>query len=293
MGLLKVIETKLYPLLILIISFVIFTGSEISQAGGYPQRIVSLGPINTENIYLLGAEERLVANTVYCVRPEAARTKEKIGSVMQVSIEKIISLHPDLVLATGLTQPEQVNQMRKLGLSVIRISQPVSFSEICKQFKELGKLLGLEQRAREEVRMVMTRVDLIRKKVASLPEKKVFLQIGSRPLFGAAPGSFVNDYIVMGGGSNVIGDQTSGVTTYEKVIFKNPDVIIIAMMGSETGVALEEKKKWMRFKSVNAVKSKAVYMINPDLVCSPSPETFVGTLEVISGLIHGQMDNEK
>ncbi|MCI5140979.1 MAG: hypothetical protein D3909_04480 [Candidatus Electrothrix sp. ATG1] len=69
-----------------------------AQEKSYPQRIISLGPINTENIYLLGAEDRLVGNTNYCVRPEAARNKEKIGSVMQFSIEKILSLQPDLIL---------------------------------------------------------------------------------------------------------------------------------------------------------------------------------------------------
>ncbi|MCI5128976.1 MAG: ABC transporter substrate-binding protein, partial [Candidatus Electrothrix sp. AUS3] len=70
-----------------------------SLAKDFLQRIVSLGPINTENIYLLGAEDRLVGNTNYCVRPEAAKSKEKIGSVMQISIEKILSLRPDLILA--------------------------------------------------------------------------------------------------------------------------------------------------------------------------------------------------
>ncbi|NOQ45552.1 MAG: hypothetical protein GQ559_02585 [Desulfobulbaceae bacterium] len=51
-----------------------------------PRRIVSLGPINTENVYLLGAGDRLVGNTRYCIRPDAAKGKDKIGSVMQVSI---------------------------------------------------------------------------------------------------------------------------------------------------------------------------------------------------------------
>ncbi|MCI5220091.1 MAG: ABC transporter substrate-binding protein, partial [Candidatus Electrothrix sp. LOE2] len=92
--------------------------AEQAEANTFPQRIVSLGPINTENVYLLGAEDRLVADTNYCVRPEAARSKEKIGSVMQVSIEKILSLRPDLNLATGLTQPQQLKKLRELGLRV-------------------------------------------------------------------------------------------------------------------------------------------------------------------------------
>ncbi|MCI5149258.1 MAG: ABC transporter substrate-binding protein, partial [Candidatus Electrothrix sp. MAN1_4] len=82
----------------------------------FPQRIVSLGPINTENIYLLGAQDRLVGNTSYCVRPEAARGKIKVGSVMQFSLEKNLSLRPDLILATGLTSPTQIRKFEELGL---------------------------------------------------------------------------------------------------------------------------------------------------------------------------------
>ncbi len=88
--------------------FLAFTGTVIPTVDSalatikqYPQRIVSLGPINTENVFLLGAGDRLVGNTNYCVRPTEARNRAKIGSVMQISLEKILSLKPDLVLATG------------------------------------------------------------------------------------------------------------------------------------------------------------------------------------------------
>ena len=53
---------------------------------------------------------------------------------MQVSIEKILSLKPDLVLATGLTQPQQLNKLRELGIRVEQVKQPVSFSAICQEF---------------------------------------------------------------------------------------------------------------------------------------------------------------
>ncbi|MCI5130431.1 MAG: ABC transporter substrate-binding protein, partial [Candidatus Electrothrix sp. EH2] len=154
-----------------------------SQGGSFPQRIVSLGPINTENVYLLGAEDRLVGNTSYCVRPEAARNKTKIGSVMQVSIEKILSLQPDLILATGLTQPQQVNKLRELGLQVVQFQQPGSFAAICAQFRRIGELLGLKKRAEDIIREMENKVKAISAAAAALPQHRVFLQIGATPLF--------------------------------------------------------------------------------------------------------------
>ena len=271
--------------------FIILLSCAFASGGGalgagFPQRIVSLGPLNTENIYLLGAGDRLVGNTSYCVRPEAAKAKEKIGSVMQISIEKIISLQPDLILATGLTQPQQLKKLQELGLRVVQVQQPASFSEICKEFIRLGQLLGLEERAEHIVRRVKNEVAVITSRVAHLPRKKVFLQVGALPLFGSVKSSFTHDYIVLGGGINVIDDQATGISSYEKILTRNPDIIIIAIMGSETGAAAREKEKWRRFQVINAVQNNSVYSINPDLVCSPSPETFARTLAVIAGLIH-------
>ncbi len=280
----------MYCQIIITILFLNFSLVLPATAAEYPQRIISLGPLNTENIYLLGAEDRLVANTSYCVRPEAAKEKEKIGSVMQVSIEKILSLKPDLVLATGLTQPQQLNKLRELGIRVEQVKQPVSFSAICQEFLRLGRLLGLEERAERIVNEAKRKVTTISSRVSSLPTKKVFLQVGTQPLFGSVPGSFTHDFIRLAGGSNILQDQKNGTTSYEKVVVDNPDVIIIAIMGTESGIAAREKKKWQRFGTIRAVQQGQVHVINPDLVCSPSPLTFATTLVLISGLIHPELD---
>ncbi|CAK8713584.1 Cobalamin-binding protein [Candidatus Electrothrix gigas] len=269
--------------------FPLVTQSLAKYLKDFPQRIVSLGPINTENIYLLGAEDRLVGNTNYCVRPEAAKSKEKIGSVMQISIEKILSLRPDLILATGLTSPTQLKKLKELGLRVVQFQQPKSFAEICIQFRRIGTLLGLEERAKKVIRKAEKKVAAVQAATAALPRSKVFLQIGSRPLFGAAPDSFTHDFIALSNGINIIGEQKHGIVSYEKVLLKNPDVIIIAMMGSESGIAQEEKKRWLGFPMLTAVQNQQVYVVSPDIACSPSPATFAETLAIMAGLIHPEL----
>ena len=251
-----------------------------------PQRIISLGPINTENVYLLGADDRLVANTSYCVRPAAAKNKNKIGSVMQVSLEKIISLKPDLVLATGLTQQQQLQQMKNMGLRVVQFQQPSSFNAICNQFLQLGHLLGVEKKAQEIVEQARKRVEAVTNRYTGLTRQTVFLQIGSQPLFSSVQGSFTNDYIVYSNGSNIAANQKNGTMNYERVLAHNPDVIIIAIMGTESGIAATEKKKWYKFSGMKAALNDRIHIINPDLVCSPSPTTFAEALEQIALLIH-------
>jgi iron complex transport system substrate-binding protein len=259
----------------------VFSGEE-----RYPQRIVSLGPINTENVYLLGAEDRLVANTNYCVHPPAAKDKVKIGSVMQFNTEQILSLNPDLILATGLTSPRQVAQLAASGVRVVHFHQPSSFAAICDQFLELGKLLGLEARAREIIAEAQGQVRAIQERIKGLPPRKVFLQVGATPLFASVESSFTNDFIVLAGGINIAAGKREGRYNYEMVTAQNPDVIIVAIMGSEGEMGAREKEEWLRFTPISAVRDGQVFVVDPDLFCSPSPMTFVKGLEQIAELIH-------
>jgi iron complex transport system substrate-binding protein len=121
---------------------------------------------------------------------------------------------------------------------------------------------------------------------SGLPAQKVLLQVGSEPIFASVSSSFTNDFIVLCGGINIAEKQQTGRTNYEQVIAGNPDVIIIAMMGSESGAAADEKQKWEKIPVINAVKNKRLYIIDPNIACSPSPITFANTLKLVAELIH-------
>lgn len=249
-------------------------------------RIVSLSPLITENIFLLGAGDRLVGNTIYCQRPEAARHKAKVGSVQEISVEKIVSLQPQLILASNLTPPQQAEKLRQLGFRVEFFRQPASFADICSHFLRLGRLLGLEERAEAIVEQAQKKVEAVRYAVEPLPRRKVFLQVGAHPLFSSIRSSFTHDFIELGGGVNIAGEQLSGMMKTEQVLALNPDLIIIAVMGPEHGIGAEQKNHWMSFAAIEAVRAGRVHVMDPDLVCSPSPATFANTLAAIARLIH-------
>ena len=65
-----------------------------------PARIVSLVPSVTEVLFALGAEARLVGVTDFCDYPPAARAKPSVGGMVNPNLEAIVSLRPDVVIAT-------------------------------------------------------------------------------------------------------------------------------------------------------------------------------------------------
>ena len=251
-----------------------------------PARLVSLGPVLTENIFLLGAGDQLVGDTVYCTLPPEAENREKIGSVQELSIEKIVALKPDLILANNLNPPQQLEKLRELGLHVELFRQPANFAEICDQFLRLGTLLGRRTQAETILSGVRAKVNAVQEAVKNLPKRRVFLQVGANPLFGSIASSFTSDFITLAGGANIAGDLRSGMMKTEQIIALDPQVIVIAVMGTENGIGAQEQKRWKSFPTITAVREQQVYVMDPYLVCSPSPVTFADTLITFARLIH-------
>ena len=66
-----------------------------------PKRVITLAPNLTEMIYYLGVEKYLVGNTLYCNYPPAAQKIEKVGDMLSINFEKILTLKPDLDFYNG------------------------------------------------------------------------------------------------------------------------------------------------------------------------------------------------
>jgi iron complex transport system substrate-binding protein len=281
-------KKKLY----IIIFFIIFVLLSTYSIESYPKRIISLSPPLTESIYLLGAGDRIIANTVYCTRPENAKNKEKIGTLLKINIEKIVSLNPDLILASSITRPKELEKLKILGYKVIQFKYAKSFNEICTQFINLGELIREKEKAQNIIKNTKVLVHEIKTITSSLPKKKVFVQVGVKPLFTVSKNTFINDFIEFAGGINIASDSKAGIYSREKVMASNPDIIIIVLMGIEGD---KEKKIWQNFNSINAVKNNNIFLINSYEVCSPTPIIFSNTLKKFIEIIHPEIEikNEK
>ena len=93
-------------------------GFELSP-GPPPQRIVSLSPNLTEILFAIGvARERIVGVTRFCDYPPQVEGLDRIGGIVDPSVEKIVSLRPDLVLATRGNPSAVLERLRAAGLRV-------------------------------------------------------------------------------------------------------------------------------------------------------------------------------
>lgn len=267
---------------ILLLAGVFLLAATLVGQEAKPKRIVSLGPPVTEQIFLLGCGDNLVGVTVYCQRPPQAKEKTKIGTVLQPDVEKIVSLEPDLIIATPLTNAKSVAAIEKLGLNVKSFTTCKNFDELCAQFTELADLVGAGNRGRQIVGECKKKLEAITANVKPDRKSRVFIQLGANPLFTANKSYFIHNLVELAGGVNVAADAPSGMYSMETVIAQNPDVILIPGMGNFVD---EAKKDWSRLNTVNAVKNDRIYVIDAYKACSPTPVTFVEMLEEVARLL--------
>ncbi|MBN2545917.1 MAG: ABC transporter substrate-binding protein [Spirochaetes bacterium] len=249
-------------------------------------RIISISPALTEAIYLLDSQDKLIANTTYCIRPDEAKKKEKIGNLVDINIEKIIYLKPDLVLTTVMTKKEKIYKLINIGIKVEVFPEPKTFSEICKQFRNLAGLVDKYDLADYIIRKSIEKVEKVKNKTKSLKYNKIFVEIGINPLFTITKESYINDFIKFNNGMNIAINAKSGIYSREKVLISNPDAIIIIDMGIDT---ISEINEWNKYKNLNALKNDRIKTVDSYLVCSPNPQTFADALIEFTKIIHPEI----
>lgn len=274
--------------LIFFIGVCCFGFCRFSWAQDYPQRIISLGPAITENLYILGAQDKMIANTIYCRTPQGKEKKEKIGTVIKINLERIVELKPDLVLATSLTDRAQLEAMKNLSIRVVEIPGSRDFAEVCGGFLELARLIGQEKDALRLIKQVKAEVDFVVSLTQGLPKPKVIVQIGSRPLFVATQEYAVNDFVKLAGGINLTENMVNGLYSREEALRQNPEVIIITTMGV---IGEDEKRLWYKYKSLEAVKNKRVHIVDEAKLCAPTVLSFPGTLREMAEILHPIRNN--
>ena len=247
-----------------------------------PQRIVSLVPSITKELVLLGLDEKIVGITNYCQIPDKGKYPV-VASAMDVNIEKIITLNPELVFASSLNKPGTLAVLRKAGINVVNLVLPRSYEEINAQFIEIGEMCGKKEKALEIVGGQKEKIKHLQNRIPKTQTLRMFFEIGANPLWCVVPGMFMDDFIRLSGGQNIAKDITNGAISRESVLIRDPEIIIVSSMGI---VGAEEVKIWKSYQHLSAVKNDMVFVVDADKSCSPTPVDFVEALEEIITFIY-------
>lgn len=251
-----------------------------------PRRIVSLVPSITEILYALGAEDLLVGVTTFCDFPPAVQHKPKVGGIVNPNLEALVSLRPDLVLATPDGNSEStVQQLFGLGIPTYVVTAK-NFSGVLESIARIGQLTGREAAVRRVVGDLRRRADRVVEATRGRPRPSVLYLVWADPVIVPGRDTLITDLIHMAGGASVSAEEPIKWPrlSLEQVVAKAPEVIIVATHSlSQVDDAL---RRWREQKILlPAFKAERVHAIDGNLVHRPGPRIVDG-LEALARAIH-------
>jgi iron complex transport system substrate-binding protein len=257
-----------------------------------PQRVIGLAPSITEILYYLGLGDKVVGATQFSSFPPEAARKPRVGSYVNLNVESIIDLSPDLIIATkDGNERRDVELLEQAGIPVFVVN-PRNVQGVIQTIKDVGTVCGAVERAKAQSHRLASRVDRIVQKTRSLPKPLVFVQIQVKPIMTVNRDTFHHDLIRLSGGRNMTGNEpiTYPRISLEEVIRRKPEVILISSM--ERGGRFEKaRREWFEWASIPAVQTGRVHLIDSDLIDRPSPRLIEG-LEAMARFIHPEVVEE-
>lgn len=256
---------------------------------GTPQRIVSLAPSNTEILYALGLEDRIVGVTDCCDYPPEAADKPKVGGYITGNVEKVLAAEPDLVFAARNTE-DVADRLRTLGITVVSLD-PQTVDGVLRDIELVGRATGQEEQASASIEELRKRIRAVTGKVENLAERpSVAHVVWYDPLWVSGRGTFQDEVITMAGGTNAFGsvDEWS-IVSLEEFITTDPDYILVNSGSGMNRDGYDAVYHYIvnepRLQGLSAVRNGHVYVVEADIVSRGSPR-IVDALEKVAGDLH-------
>lgn len=248
-------------------------------------RFVSLAPNLTEIAYAVGAGDRLVGNTTFCDYPPEAKNVVKVGDTLQPSIERILTLRPQLVLVSTASQLEAFTKQLNEHQIAVYVTDPRDLEGVFRSILRVGDLLNEPVAASELVKQLRARSERVERVVAGLPPVSVFFQLSGQPLYTAGKSSFVTNLIERAGGLSVTSDINEAWPRLsdEAALASRPEAVIMLSGGAMGATA--NTRVAAALKNSPAVRNGRVYVIDGDLLTRPGPRLVDG-LEQIARALH-------
>ncbi|MBA4493763.1 cobalamin-binding protein [Paenactinomyces guangxiensis] len=245
------------------------------------KRIVSICPSNTELLYFLGLDEQVVGLDDYSDWPPEWDGRPRLGPDLDIDIEKVKSLRPDLVIAS-LSVPgmeKNIERLKQTGLQYI-VLNPKSIPEIADDILLLGEALGLKEHARRVAQQFTDELRQIQAHIPSgAPPVRLYWEWWPKPVFTPGRKNWLTDVSRIVGAVNIFEDmeRKSVQSDWGEVAARNPDLALIVW----TGVPLRRVKKELitsrpEWEGKPFARDSSVHILEEGWYCRPSPRLLTG-----------------
>ena len=244
--------------------------------------LVCLAPSIVDDVYSLGAGNDVIAVSDYTTYPADAAKKPTIGAPLNPSLEKIIALHPDLVLGTGdMNHLPSIDQLERYGIPVFVVN-PHGIAGIYRSIVSLGRALNRESDAAHLLRDLQAREQSVRARVLDKPAVRLFMPVWYDPIVTVGRHAFITELIEVAGGNSITSDiaQEWPQVSLEAIVARHPDALLL-IKGSKVSLAeLSGRPGW---QGLSAVREGRVFFVDKQIEL-PSPAAIYAMEELAKQL---------
>jgi vitamin B12 transport system substrate-binding protein len=278
----------------IVVGLLLFAVSAPQALADKPLRIVALAPHIVENLYAIGAGDLIVGTLDYADYPQEATKIERIGGYNGISIEKLLMLKPDMVIAwKSGNQAEDLAQIKRLGIE-LHLSNPRSIEGVAKEILKLGQLTGRIEQSKKVAEAFTVKLNAIKATQQNKTTLTGFYQLWPEPMMTVSKNTWINQLIETCQVTNVFADSETDYPqiSIENVIVTKPQIIIIP---DEKSKRVIPTVNWQQWPEIPAVKYEQFISVNADLLHRFSPRMLDGLaqmcdkIEVSRELIKSQL----
>jgi iron complex transport system substrate-binding protein len=223
------------------------------QLAAHTPRIVSLAPGATAMLFAAGAGGQIVGTSDYSNEPQAAQHIERVGDAQSFDLERILALHPDVVVVwSGGTSVTQIERLERVGLKVYR-HRIERLEDVPDSVRRLGVMAGTQSQAHEAAASLAQRITALRQRYASAHGGTILIQVWDHPIYTVGRAELMSDVVSVCGFHNVYADlaDPGPAVSLESVLERNPDVILA--VGSSAPMVEQWLEGWRRYPTLRAV----------------------------------------
>jgi len=251
--------------------------------------IVSLAPNATETLYALGVGNLLVGRTDYCTYPEEALALPSIGTLYNPSLEKLVSLQPDLAIPTAFVSDELLLSLENAGIEVMALNLQETFAGSYVLIREIAQRVD---RIKDGELLILTMQNQVKKvveKARTMEKKRVYFMVDFGSFDGTATGdTFISEMLGMVGAINIAQDATLWTYSKELLVANDPDLIVMTKRWGQTEEeTLQEFIKTKPYSDLRATKEGNLVFVDTDMVSRQGPRS-AKALELLAQAVHGE-----
>lgn len=251
-----------------------------------PRRIACLQPSATVILEAIGELDRIVACTRYCADVVPAvrdGSRHVLSDSWTANADQIVSVQPDLVIASVPYQEKAVSEILKSGARFLGLA-PKTLADIYTDIAMIAGVVGAGERVEQIVAAMQKYIAAVRERTASLPKLRVFCEEWGKPVIASQ--MWVAELVEAAGGE-FIGAPGRQIK-HEEIPQVDPEVIVAAWCGAGDRVPLKKIIADRGWQVISASKNKRVFCIRDELLNTPAP-TLLGGLDALAFAIHPEL----